>query len=282
MNLHNLWRLARMHPLVPIVLLLAVATLTGCQTTAAPDPAVRYIAFGDSTTAGPATRQYWEFLRDDLALPANSFAGQGNGGETTPDGLPRLASLLDGGVYPNAQALLFWEGGDDILKFVQEHDPLLVLSPKATDYPFTSDLDVALDGMQINIEEAIRMGRRGGLTVYVATYFNLSPDAGPCKPTLLNILLPAQAARANEYVALLNDRIRQAVANAGATLVDVATVATTLTVTPANYANCNHLSSQGNQIVAGIFRSAITAQTGQTEQTSQTGSTDPPGSKYPW
>ena len=64
-----------------------LVALAGCQTVPLPDPAVRYIAFGDSTTASPADRQYWEFLRDDLGLPADSFAGQGQGGEPTSEGL---------------------------------------------------------------------------------------------------------------------------------------------------------------------------------------------------
>ena len=136
------------------------------------------------------------------------------------------------------------------------------MSPDASDYPFKAELDTALDTVQADIEQAIRVGRQAGLTVYAATYFDLSGNAGECKPALLNILLPGQTQLVNQYVRLLNDRIRLAAGSAGAVLVDVAARADEIAADPANYTNCNHLSSQGNQIVAGVFRAAINAQPG--------------------
>ncbi len=243
---------------LPLTLLLPLTlAIAGCA--AAPDPAVRYIAFGDSTTAGPADTQYWQFLRDDLHQPAESFAGQGRGGEQTANGLDRLQGLLDAGLYPNARVLLYWQGGNDLIAFVHSHDPLLVLSPKAADYPFVAELAAALDTTQGNIEQAIRLGRQAGLTVYAANYFYLSAQTGQCKPALLGVLLPTQQDRVTEYIQLLNDRIRAA-ASAGAVLVDVARQADTIAADPANYVNCDHLGDQGNQIVAGIFQVVIQSQ----------------------
>jgi lysophospholipase L1-like esterase len=259
MNLQNLRR-PRNLPTGSIVLSLMplMIFVAGCQTVPIPDPAVRYIAFGDSTTAGPADRQYWEFLRDDLAAPGDSFASQGQGGESTADGLARLRSILDSNLYPNAQTLLYWEGGNDVLVFVRDHDPLLILSPEAADYPYKAEWTAALDTTQANIEQAIRMGRQAGLTVYVATYFDMTEQVGACKPALLHVLLPGQAELVNQYVRSLNGVIRQAAAAEGAILVDVAAQAATIAADPGNYANCDHLSAQGNRIVAGIFRQAIT------------------------
>ncbi len=253
MNPGNARRYTMLAPLLMALL------LAGCQTVPIPDPAVRYIAFGDSTTADQADRQYWELLRDDLGLPANTFAGQGKGGETTSEGISRLQPLFDQGLYPNAQVLLYWEGGNDILDFVRNHDPLVALSPAASNYPFRAELDTALDTVQANIQQAINLGHQAGLQVYVATYFYLSPT-GECKPTLLNVLLPAQAQRVNEYVRLLNDRIRTAATDARTVLVDVGARADEILADPANYSGCNHLSSQGNQFVAGIFQAAIQSQ----------------------
>lgn len=234
--------------------LLAAAALTGCGQLL-PDPAVRYVAFGDSSTAGPGDTDYWEYLPQDLDLPADAFAGQGRGGETAAEGLPRLRDLLDSGLYPNAEVLLFWEGGGSILQFVRDHDPILVLSPDADDYPFAADLAAALDQVQADIEQAVELAQQANLAVYVATYYPLSP--GPCDPALLGILTAPQAARANEYLDLLNERIRQAAADTGAILVDVATRADDFTATFANYADCNHLSAQGNRIAADLFAEAI-------------------------
>jgi hypothetical protein len=239
-----------------VAILLAGMNLAGCHNPM-PDPAVRHIAFGDSTAAGPASRQYWEFLRDDLGLLADSFAGQGKGGEPTDKGLDRLRSVLDSGLYPNAQVLLYWQGGNDLIVFVKNHDPLLVFSPLAADYPFAGDLATSLDTTQANTEEAIRRGHQAGLTVYVATYFYLNAQTGQCKPAMLGVLLPSQQVLVTEYIRLLNDRIRLAAGNAGAILVDVGAQAETIAAEPANYFDCNHLSEKGNEIVAGVFRTAI-------------------------
>lgn len=242
---------------VPVALVSLLAM--GCSTPLLPDPAVRYIAFGDSTTAGPAGLQYWQYVQQDLGASEEAFAGQGKGGETVAEGLPRLRDLLDRNVYPNAQALLFWEGGDDILKFVVAHDPLVVLSPDDPNYPFRADLNSALEQVQADVAQAIMLGKQQNLAVYVATYFDLLP--GECKPALLNLLTPQQAQIANQYVNLLNDRIRQAVTDQGAVLVDVASQSAEITSTAENYLNCNHLSNQGNRVVAELFTQTIQAST---------------------
>jgi hypothetical protein len=257
MNIQNLRRSNGTRMLS--TLLLVVVGLSGCGTPL-PDPAVRTIAFGDSTTANLAERQYWEILRDNLGQPADSYAGQGEGGEPTAEGLERLGDLLDNEIYPNAEVLLYWQGGKDVLEFVQSRDPLLLLSPNAVDYPFAAALETTLDTTQANIEQAIALGRRAGLDVYVSTYYYFNTQTGQCRPTVLGVLLPDQQARVTQYIQLLNERIRQAAANAGAVLVDVGAQAETIVADPANYTDCNHLSEKGNQIVAGIFETAIRSQ----------------------
>jgi len=49
----------------------------------------------------------------------------------------------------------------------------------------------------------------------------------------------------------------RAAGNRGATLVDVGAVAETLWGDPGNYFDCNHLSEQGNSMVADLFLWAI-------------------------
>ncbi len=94
--------------------------------------------------------------------------------------------------------LLFWEGGDDVLKFVEDYDPALTFSPKDPNYPFRTELNSLFDQVEADIGQAINSAHQKGLTVYVATYFDLI--AGNCKPALLNILLPQQTEIANQYV----------------------------------------------------------------------------------
>ncbi|MBN1346572.1 MAG: SGNH/GDSL hydrolase family protein [Phycisphaerae bacterium] len=222
-----------------------------------PDPAVRYVAFGDSSTRGPSERDYVTYLPNLLGESSNAFSNEGDGGETSAEGVTRLRSLIDRGIFPNAVAMLYWEGGGDLIDLIKSLDPLLLLSPESADYPLTARLESKLDEIQANIEAAIRLAQDAGWDVYVATYFFLPRGSLDCDPLVLGVLLPGQADNANAYVTLLNERIRQAAQNRGAVLVDVADSDAELRGDPANYQNCNHLSAQGNQIVAGLFAEAI-------------------------
>lgn len=231
------------------------AVAAGCTP---PDPAVLYIAFGDSATAGATSPAYPELLRQRLGEDAGTVVNEGDDGENSGQGVERLEGLLSQGLYPNAKALLYWEGGNDVVEFIRTHDPFFLLCPDDVNYPFTTALNAALDATQANIEDAIQLGRDAGLTVFVATYFALPETIIECDALLLNVLLPAQARWSNVYVEMLNDRIRVAAAQ-GAILVDVAAKNAVLQADGANYADCNHLSTQGNDIVAGLFADAVTA-----------------------
>lgn len=218
-----------------------------------PDFNARYIAFGDSSTAGPSERDYVDFLRDRLGERPEAFTNEGRGGESAAEGADRLKSYFDRHLFPNAHTLLYWEGAAELIDFLQENDPLLVFSPTAAGYPHAAALAARLDETQAEIERALATGRNAGLTVYAATYFFMPSVSLNCEPLFLNVLLPGQAANANVYVGLLNERIRAAAAAQGAILVDVATLDASLRGSAANYHNCNHLSAAGNEIVAGLF-----------------------------
>jgi lysophospholipase L1-like esterase len=222
-----------------------------------PDPAVLYIAFGDSTTDGPADQSYPDFLPELLGQPAEAFANEGRGGEETTDGLIRLQEILDGELYPNATTLLYWQGGNDINAFIAEHDPALLLSPNDDDYPFADELAETLDRASANVETIIDTGRASGLSVFVATYFPLYAGLGNCDPLPLDTLFPNQAERANAYITLLNERLRAAAETGGATVVDVDAIGDQLVSDGDNYYNCNHLSETGNELAAEVFADVI-------------------------
>ncbi|HPM23027.1 MAG TPA: SGNH/GDSL hydrolase family protein [Phycisphaerae bacterium] len=222
-----------------------------------PDPAVRYLAFGDSSTSGRAARSYPEILAERLGQPAGAMANEGSDGETAGAGLERLRQLLAARIYPNAEVLLYWEGGADLIDLIREIDGLLLFSPLAPSYPYTTRLAEALDRIQADIEAAIAAGQAAGLTVYVATYFSFQEVAAACDPMPLDVMLPAQAQNANGYVSLLNERIRQAAASGGAGVVDIASADDDLHASAANFVNCNHLSEAGNEIVAQVFVDAL-------------------------
>ena len=233
----------------------------GCVEIRVPDPNVRYVAFGDSTTSGPSPRDYPDILRSLLGEAPETFANEGRSGETSEEGLTRLESLLMGEIYPNADVLLYWEGGNDVSGFIKDHDPFLLASPDDADFPLTNDLTLRLSQVQVNIESAVAAARNAGLRVYVGTYFFLREDIAECHALPLPIVTPSQARNANAYIARLNERIRAAAANQDAVLVDVAAADDLLRQDQANYADCNHLSEQGNAIVADLFHQAIVGPT---------------------
>jgi lysophospholipase L1-like esterase len=242
-----------------VLLLLLLCPTPGCNNghLLMPDPAVRYLAFGDSSTAGSSGRGYPEILYNLLGQPAGTIANQGSGGETAGAGLDRLRQLLSRRIYPNANTLLYWEGGVDLIDFIREADGLLLFSPLEANYPYSTRLTQALDQIQADIESAITAGQQAGLTAYVATYFSLREATAECQPMFLEIILPSQARTANAYIALLNERIRQAAVNTGAVLVDIASADDALHADDSNFVNCNHLSDRGNAVVAQLFVEAL-------------------------
>ncbi len=213
---------------------------------------------GDSTTKGPSSRDYPDIVRERLGVPPETFANEGEGGEETDEGLERLERLLNAEIFPNAEVLLYWEGGNEVTDFIANNDPLLTLTPTDAGFPFASRLDNRLDEAQDNIEDAIAAAQRAGLDVYVATYFSIRQVLDACPALPFELLFPGQAANANQYLLLLNDRIRAAAENRGATLVDVATLSSRLVSDAANFENCSHLSAEGNAIAAELFFEVLT------------------------
>jgi lysophospholipase L1-like esterase len=234
-----------------------VAWIAGCAEVQVPDPDVRVVAFGDSTTAGPAGQDYGDTLRIKLGEPIESFANEGKSGETSGEGVARLQQLLQDKIYPNAETLLYWEGAGDIIDFMREYDPFLIFAPDDPNFPFSEPLKEMLDRVQTNIEHSIALAKQANLSVFVATYYFLRANIGQCDAMPLKTLLPDQAEHANRYVVLLNERIRQAVENQNAVLVDLEILADSISEDPGNYFDCNHLSAQGNDIVAQAFFDAV-------------------------
>jgi len=246
-------------------LTIAAATLVlvaGCGTQTvirAPQPMVRYIAFGDSTTAGPSERDYPDFLRTLLGEPEDAFANEGQGGETAPEGLDRLRELIDAGIYENAEVFLYWEGGGDIADLIGLIDPFLLFSPEEEHYPYDDLLTEKLDEIQAALESGIATAQDAGWRVYIATYFPMAPEVTECGALPFDIALPGQITRADLYIDRLNERIEAAAANRGATLIDIAAHGDALRADMDHYFNCNHLSASGNEIVARIFYQSVGA-----------------------
>lgn len=229
----------------------------GCALAPAPDPNVLYIAFGDSATNGPAELDYTRYLPSLLGTEANTVSNEGRSGETVEEGADRLSGLLEAGLYPNARTLIIWEGGNDLVDFVVRKDPLLVLTPQTADPEFRQALGERLDGIQASLESMARAGAAAGLRVYLANYPRRPRVLINCGALPLGVATPLQAANANLYLDLLNERILAAAANTGAGLVDVYSLSDTLEASLGNFFDCNHLSSAGNKLVAEVVAQTL-------------------------
>ena len=214
------------------------------------EPNVLYIAFGDSSTG-----QYPDQLVGLLGIQLNEMAKEDKGGEPSGDGLDRLQELVDWNTFPNTEHFMYWQGGNDLLDWLEKHDPLLLFSPTSESYPFWSQLNTEFDRIQVNVEKAIQLSQDQGWQVYAATYMPLQSGV-ECPTMPWNTLTSGQANRANEYLELLNQRIRLAIQSKGACLVDIGT--DTDIPLRQNYLNCNHLNERGNLIVAERFLEVIT------------------------
>ncbi len=244
--------------LTPIVCLV-FATVTGCSSITVPRPNVTHIAFGDSATNGPADTNYHEFLAQMIGISRFDVGNEGVGGETSAEGRQRLSELLESDQYPNAEVLLYWQGGVNVTRFIREFDSFLTDSPLDEDYEFTAELNEMFDQLQDDLETGITRARERNLTVYVATYFPLYNGTLECDTLPLNLQFSLQYANGQAYIDLLNERIRTAAENAGAILVDVAADARIGTDRD-QYDDCNHMSDEGNELVAENFRDVLQAQ----------------------
>lgn len=243
--------------LATCIITFTLLPLVGCSTLGVPNPAVKYIAFGDSTTDSPSKKYYPDYLSKKLGKSRFSVANEGKGGETAADGLPRLQSLLNSYRYPNAEVLLYWEGGNDFQRWLRKTDPLLMTSPEEPTFPHDQSFNKEMSKLSSIIRAAVADARNDGLKVYVATYFYVREDFGLCKASALKVMTPLHARRANAYIRAVNDVIRAAALDAGAHVVDVESIADELAADRKNYYNCNHLSGRGNEKVAELFAEKI-------------------------
>ena len=234
-------------------LLLFTLAATCCPTK---KPSVLYVAFGDSVTDSDAEIKYPWYLKEWLGLSDDQIENEGNSGETIAEGLPRLREILECGTYPNAGIVLFEEGGNDLIDWIQELDPSLSWSPLSPLYPYSDGLQAKLAEIEGSLFQAAEAVLASGSDMAIMTYFHVLPYKSPCKLTPLNFFTVGQAERVNQYVNLLNERILNVAGIFGLPVADVASTGA-LYGDYDNYLNCNHPSAAGNEVLAQFFLDAI-------------------------
>lgn len=217
---------------------------------------VIYVAFGDSITDSEASPKYPWYLKQWFGLSDDQVQNEGKSGETIALGLTRLGGIIDCDTYPNAEAFLLLEGGNDLIDWIQEVDPQVTISPKNILYPYKKDLALLLDKIEGNLFSASYLILDGGSDVVIGSYFHVLPFKSPCKLSPLDFLSAIQASHVNDYVDLLNERIYRVADMLGIVVADIA-ASGALYGDYDNFLNCNHPSGKGNEVVAGFFYQAL-------------------------
>ena len=157
--------------------------------------------------------------------------------------------------FPNAETLIIWQGGTDVIHFVASKDSGLQLSPADVAYPLRKQLMSLLDLIEGNLGEMVARGTGAGWKVYLVTYYPMSIEKACAQ---LGLELDAQRGQViDSYLSALNERIRRAVKQHGAGLIDVAAIGEELKSDAGNHFDCNHLSQHGNARVSGLVAESL-------------------------
>ncbi len=245
-----------------IIVGLLLAGQVGCNLSydwRVPNPDARIVVFGDSATRGPAEADFSTLLPGLLELPDEAVANEGTSGENTAEGIVRLVRTVDRDLYPNATALIYWQGGTDLIDFVRANDPLLF---RFNSPLFQVVLAEELDRIEANLMMVADTAAAAGWQLYLLTYFPLSAEA-PCPLVPGGVVTAAQTTTINAYQVALNARIRDVAIARDLVLIDVATIGEDLLADCDSYFDCNHLSAAGNARVADLVAAALGAGTSE-------------------
>jgi len=233
---------------IRICLLLAtgfVLSALAPATVAADDEVV---CFGDSATAGAVDMSFPDYLEFFIDPGDGQVSNEGESGETAEEGVGRLFWLIISLQHYGAKVWTFWEGGNDLIDWVEETDPYLLNDPADSNYPYREELDAKLAYIADLIGGAVDLIRFAGAEAALGTYYDLMPWL-PCDASPLGFLTPGLAEKGNHYQQELNDTIRQVAADKDAPVADIANLAV-VNGHVLNYHNCNHMNAFGNFWVA--------------------------------
>jgi hypothetical protein len=145
------------------------------------------------------------------------------------------------------------------LEFVASIDPLLTTAPSDGQFMFGGALSARMDTVRTVMRATLERARTAGFEIYIVTYFSLPAGVAPCAASGGAALSSDQAARVNEYVALLNEVISDLAVGLGATLIDLRLANEALLGPPAHFADCTHPSKSGAEIIAAHFAETLRA-----------------------
>jgi len=208
------------------------------------------VCFGDSATAGASHLSFPDYLEFFIEPGDGEVSNEGESGETTADGLWRMLGYLITFKYVDSKVWTYMEGGNDLIDWVIDADPLLLYDPLDPDYPLRDELNQKLNEIKKNLRSGIQdIHFWTSAEVVLGTYYYLSSYT-ICDPSPIGFLTPAMAEKANHYVDELNDQIRDLAAEEGVPLADLNEIFGDFGGHNLFYHDCNHVNDLGNFFVA--------------------------------
>ena len=219
-----------------------------------PSSSVILVCFGDSATKGAVSQHYPSYIEGWIDPSSDDVVNEGKNGETSGEGLSRLIGIIDSHKYPNAKVFALWEGGNDVIDWIQEVDSWLIFDPADPDYPYRSELDNILSNMKDNLRQGIYKIQDDGAQPVLGTYYYLISYID-CPLSPLGFLLPSMTVIANHYVDEINSVVYELAAEEDVPLSDINGE---LGEMPYEYYyNCNHANALGNEAIAEIWYQAV-------------------------
>jgi lysophospholipase L1-like esterase len=212
------------------------------------------VCFGDSATHGAVDEHYPSYLEAWINPSSDDVVNEGKNGETSGEGLSRLRHIIDSHEYPNAKVYAYWEGGNDVIDWVQEVDPYLVWDPANPNYPFRNQLNSILSNMKDNLRQGVyKIQETTAQPILGNYYYLISYIRCPLSP--IGFLLPRMTTIANHYVDEITTTIYDLAAEEQIPLADINGE---LGQMPYEYYHdCNHASAIGNEAIAEVWYDVI-------------------------
>ncbi|MCG3138862.1 MAG: hypothetical protein HJJLKODD_02731 [Phycisphaerae bacterium] len=213
-------------------------------------PEIRYWALGDSITGSADQLTYPRYLAAELDWPDEEFSVDGVGGRTVAEGFQQLDSVVAAEIYPNLELLIYYLGGADMVGFVAQRDPGLAISLNDPEYPYTQEWQNLLADLTEEMTATITRAQQNGWVVLMVNYAPIPEGLEDCPAFGGNQLNSEEAARANEYVAALNQLIAEVAEQTHASLADLRMDQEEFLSDLDHYRDCTHPNDEGAQIIA--------------------------------
>lgn len=228
----------------------ALAIIVGCiLMTSATFAGDKVVCFGDSYTAGPAALSFPDYLEFLIDPGDSDVVNEGEGGETSDEAFWRMLGMILIFEHFGADVWTITTGGNDLIDWLEDTDPFLMHDPTDPNYPYEDELNDLLETVKFNIGMCIDLIWISGSEAVLGTYMQVVPWL-PCDPSPIGFFTPGLADKANTYMMILNDAIREVAADKNVDVNDLEANLPWISGHLVNYYDCLHPNTVGNFSIA--------------------------------